>query len=69
MIQQYFILAFIFEHVLGGFPPGSVIQEISGYTLLEKGKFGSALYQIDIPNSSYEYPPLLVDLRASDSYT
>ncbi len=51
-----------------GVPGGGDIQKIDGYTFISKGKFGSALYSINAPNSVYTNPPLLMDLRGPGGF-
>lgn len=49
--------------------PGSDIQSLSSYTLLNSGKFGSQLYSIDAPNSDYaSFPVKLLDLHGPTSF-
>jgi hypothetical protein len=50
-------------------PPGLDTQTPKGYTLINTGTYGSSLYSIDVPDSTYStLPPMLINLTAKSSY-
>jgi hypothetical protein len=49
--------------------PGSDIQDVAGYTLVKTGKFGSKLYTVETPSSTYaDHPVKLIDLHGPNYY-
>lgn len=49
--------------------PGSDIQTPKGYILLKTGTYGSSLYSIDVPDSTYStLQPMLINLTAKSHY-
>jgi hypothetical protein len=70
LFLQLIVVLAVVASVLSQNPvPGSDIQDVSNYTLLKTGKFGSKLYSLDAPNSSYaDYPVKLIDLHGASYY-